>query len=132
MSDQITVELGDVVDSLFQVAVKTLASKELDVAVSFKLMETLKQLKEYNGRHNEQRIKLLEKYTKKRKDGAMATTEDEREFLFSPENRVKFDKEYTKLSKVEVELTPISLSDLAGCKIAPEVLGILMGKVIQA
>jgi len=119
-----------------QPGLDVILAKELPVKTSYWLARFLDKVRSEIGSTEKIRVKLIDKYAKKDKDGKFIFKKDEKgkdlqEYDFTKENYIKFVKEYDELSNIEMEIDfkPIKLADLGDITIKPVVL-VQLGKII--
>ena len=94
---------------------KKIADTDLNVKVAYKIAKVLKKIAEESGTIEETRAKLVSKYgTHIQKDGQPVCEVDE-------DKKQDFFKEYGDLlnEEIELDIKPLSLSDLGDIKLSP-------------
>jgi len=106
-------------------------AKELPVKTSYWLARFLDKVGSETKAMETARMKLIEKYAKKDKDGKPLMKKDTNEYDITKANMEKFQAEFGDLGKEEfdVDFTAIKLADLGDIKLKPIVL-IQLGKII--
>ena len=89
-----------------------LTEKELPIRTSYRLLKFLKQCSEEMETLEKARVKLVEKYAEE--------TEDKSNMKVSEANTAKFQEEFNALlsEEVEIDFTPIKISDLGDIKVS--------------
>lgn len=77
-------------------ALNKLAEKDLPILTSFKITDILFTIEKEINNYNQQKNKLIQKY---------GTTENEINYNFSDENKIKFIQELEELNNLEVDLS---------------------------
>ena len=120
-----------------QPGLDVILAKELPVKTAYWLVRFLDKIRNEIGATERMRVKMIDKYAKKDKDGKFIMKKDEKgkdlqEYDFTKENFVKFAKEYDDLSQIEMDIDfkPIKLADLGDIKLKPVVL-IQLRKLIE-
>jgi len=120
-----------------QAGLDVILMMELPAKPAYWLARFLDRVRAKIGETEKTRMKLLNKYAKKDKDGKPVFKKDNKgknlpEVDFTKENLIKFGKEYTELSEAEFEIDfkPIKLADLGDIKLKPIVF-IQLGKLIE-
>jgi len=123
--------------SEMQAGLDVILGKELPIKASYWLARFLDKVRSEIGATEKIRMQLIDKYAKKDKDGKFIFKKDSKgkdlgEYDFTKENLIKFGKEYTELSEVEMEIDfkPIKISDLGDITIKPIVL-LQLKKIIE-
>ena len=123
--------------SEMQPGLDVILAKELPVKIAYWLARFLDKVRSEIGATEKIRMQLIDKYAKKDKDGKFIFKKDSKgkdlgEYDFTKENLIKFGKEYTELSEVEMEIDfkPIKLADLGDITIKPIVL-LQLKKIIE-
>jgi len=123
--------------SEMQAGLDVILAKELPVKTAYWLARFLDKVRSEIGATEKIRMQLIDKYAKKDKDGKFIFKKDSKgkdlgEYDFTKENLIKFGKEYTELSEVEMEIDfkPIKLADLGDITIKPIVL-LQLKKIIE-
>lgn len=117
-----------------QTGLDVILAKELPVKTAYWLARFLDKVGSEFRAMDKARIKLIEQYAKKDKDGkpVMKKVKDKpEEYDLTPTNMKKFQTEYGELGKEEFEIdfNPIKLEQLGDIKLKPMVL-IQLGKII--
>lgn len=119
-----------------QAGLNVILAKELPIKTSYWLARFLDKIGIEFKAMDKARIKLIEKYAKKDKDGKpmmkkVKKGEQPKEYDLTDNNMKKFQAEYGELGKEEFEIqfTAIKLADLGDIKLKPIVL-IQLGKII--
>jgi len=119
-----------------QSGLDVILAKELPVKTSYWLARFLDKIGVEFKAMDKVRIKLIEKYAKKDKDGKpmmkkVEKGEQPKEYDLTDTNMKKFQAEYGELGKEEFEIDfkAIKLEDLGDIKLKPMVL-IQLGKII--
>ena len=120
-----------------QPGLDVILAKELPVKTAYWLARFLDKMRAEIGSTENIRMKLVDKYAKKDKDGKFIFKKDDKgkdlqEYDFTKENYINFVKEYDELSQIEMEIDfkPIKLADLGDITLKPVVL-IQLGKIIE-
>ena len=120
-----------------QPGLDVILAKELPVKTAYWLARFLDKVRAEIGSTENIRMKLVDKYAKKDKDGKFIFKKDDKgkdlqEYDFTKENYINFVKEYDELSQIEMEIDfkPIKLADLGDITLKPVVL-IQLGKIIE-
>ena len=120
-----------------QAGLDVILGKELPVKTSYWLARFLDKVGVEFKAMEAARIKLIEKYAKKDKDGKpmmkkVKKGEQPKEFDLTDDNMKKFQAEYGELGQEEFEIDfkPIKLEQLGDIKLKPIVL-IQLGKIIE-
>ena len=120
-----------------QPGLDVILAKELPVKTAYWLARFLDKVRSEIGATENIRMKLVDKYAKKDKDGKFIFKKDDKgkdlqEYDFTKENYINFVKEYDELSQIEMEIDfkPIKLADLGDITLKPVVL-IQLGKIIE-
>jgi len=123
--------------SEMQAGLDVILAKEIPVKPAYWLARFLDKVRSEIGATEKIRMQLINKYAKKDKDGKFIFKKDSKgkdlgEYDFTKENLIKFGKEYTELSEVEMEIDfkPIKLADLGDITIKPIVL-LQLKKIIE-
>ena len=102
-----------------QPGLDVILAKELPVKTAYWLARFLDKVSSEIGSTEKIRVKLIDKYAKKDKDGKFIMKKDEKgkdlqEYDFTKENYIKFVKEYDELSNIEMDIDfkPIKLADI--------------------
>ena len=119
-----------------QTGLDVVLGKELPIKPSYWLARFLDKVgSEYKAMESA-RMKLLEKYAKKDKDGKLVMKKDKdgkpiNEYDLTDTNMKKFQDEFAELGKeeFEVDFKPIKLDQLGDIKLKPIVL-VQLGKII--
>ena len=95
--------------SEMQAGLDVILGKELPVRPAYWLARFLDKVRSEIGATEKIRMQLIDKYAKKDKDGKFIFKKDSKgkdlgEYDFTKENLIKFGKEYTELSEVEMEI----------------------------
>lgn len=122
-------KLGILVNDGFRYAFNSLISKELSAINSFKIAKVLREIKQIYTDYETARQKLLDTYAKKDSTGQFVL--QGQEYTFETENKILFQEDLIKLWDVEVEHSQTDFSALTGLSIAPEILDVLVGVVID-
>jgi len=118
-----------------QAGLDVILAKELPIKTSYWLARFLDKIGVEFKAMDKARIKLIEKYAKKDKDGKpmMKKVKDDKpqEYDLTPANMKKFQAEYADLGKeeFEVDFKPIKLDQVGDIQLKPMVL-IQLGKII--
>lgn len=119
-----------------QTGLDVILAKELPVKTSYWLARFLDKVGVEFKAMEKARVKLIEKYAKKDKDGRpmmkkVKKGERPKEYDLTDGNMKKFQAEYGELGKEEFEIdfNPIKLEQLGDIKLKPMVL-IQLGKII--
>ena len=107
-------------------------AKELPVKTSYWLARFLDKVGSETKALETARMKLLEKYVKKDKDGKPIMKKDSNEYDLTKTNLEKFQAEFADLGKVEfdIDFKAIKLDQLGDIKLKPIVL-IQLKKIIE-
>lgn len=99
-----------------QPALLELSSKALLAAPAFRIARILKMFNSEMALYDQQRTALLEKYGK--------LNDDKTQYVFDKDNAEKFQNEFNMFLTVEIDIniTPISLTDLSDVKIMPQTM----------
>ena len=119
-----------------QAGLDVILAKELPVKTGYWLARFLDKVSAEFKAMDKVRIKLIEKYAKKDKDGKpmmkkVKDGEQPKEYDITEANMVKFQAEFGELGKAEfeVDFKPIKLEQLGDIKLKPIVL-VQLGKLI--
>ena len=114
-----------------QTGLDVILAKEIPVKPAYWLARFLDKVGSETKALETARMKLIEKYVKKDKDGKPTMKKDSNEYDLTKTNLEKFQTEFTELGKeeFEIEFTAIKVSDLGDIKLKPIVL-IQLGKII--
>ena len=120
-----------------QQGLDVILAKELPCKTSYWLARFLDKVGSEFKAMESARVKLVEKYAKKDKDGKIVMKKDKdgkqlNEYDLTKANMEKFQTEFAELGKEEFEIDfkPIKLDQLGDIKIKPLVL-VQLGKVIE-
>lgn len=96
-----------------QETLQKLSNQPLKGRTAFQVGRLLKKLEEILTSYNETRMKLIEKYAKRKDDGEFELNE-KNEYQFTQENMQAYVEEINKLilEEVEIEAKPIPLEDI--------------------
>jgi len=99
---------------VLDVSLKSLVKKEMPAAVSYQLAKFIKKMSEELIIVEEQRIKLVKKYS-------VAEDDTEQSTMVAPEHQEQFMKEFSDLleQEVEIDFEPVKLSSLGDIVISP-------------
>lgn len=120
-----------------QKGLDVILAKELPVKTAYWLARFLDKVTIEYKAMEKVRIKLIEKYAKKDKDGKpmmkeVKKGEQPKEYDLTDDNMKKFQDEFAELGKEEFEIDfkPIKVEQLGDIKIKPIVL-VQLGKIIE-
>jgi len=122
-----------------QAGLDVILGKELPVKVSYWLARFLDKIRSEMDAMDKARIKSIEKYAKKDKDGKLLFKKDKdgkpldpQQYDLTDKDMVKFQEEYAELGKEEFEIDfkPIKLDQLGDISLKPIVL-VQLGKIIE-
>ncbi len=119
-----------------QAGLDVILAKELPVKTAYWLARFLDKVGVEFKAMDKARIKLLEKYAKKDKDGKPMMKKVEKgkqqEYDLTDDNMKKFQAEFAEFGKEEfdIDFNPIKLEQLGDVKLKPLVL-VQLGKVIE-
>ena len=114
-------------------------AKEIPVKPAYWLARFLDKIRSEMDAMEKARMKLVEKYAEKDKDGKLLFKKDKDGKQFDPpqydltdENMEKFGKEFAELNEEEIEIDfkPIKLEQLGDINLKPIVL-VQLGKIIE-
>ena len=96
-----------------QETLQKLSNQPLKGRTAFQIGRLLKKLDEVLTSYNETRMKLIEKYAKRKEDGEFELN-DRNEYQFTQENMQAYVDEINKLimEEVEIEAKPIPFEDI--------------------
>ena len=96
-----------------QETLQKLSNQPLKGRTAFQIGRLLKKLEEILTSYNETRMKLIEKYAKRKEDGEFELN-DRNEYQFTQENMQAYVDEINKLimEEVEIEAKPIPFEDI--------------------
>ena len=96
-----------------QETLQKLSNQPLKGRTAFQVGRLLKKLEEVLNAYNETRLKLIEKYAKRKDDGEFELN-DKNEYQFTKENMQAYVEEINKLilEEVEIEAKPIPFEDI--------------------
>ena len=96
-----------------QETLQKLSNQPLKGRTAFQIGRLLKKLEEVLTSYNETRMKLIEKYAKRKEDGEFELN-DRNEYQFTQENMQAYVDEINKLimEEVEIEAKPIPFEDI--------------------
>jgi len=109
-------ELNIVLDSL-----NKLIDKEISIKTSYKLSKLTKRLIDEHSIYEKNRMKLINKYAEKDADNNIIINKEDNSTTVIGENKINFNKEFTELINIEMELEfeKIKLDDLGEISISP-------------
>lgn len=109
-------ELNIVLESL-----NKLIDKEIPIKTSYKLSKLTKKLIDEHSIYEENRMKLINKYAEKDADNNIIINKKDNSTTMIGENKINFNKEFTELINIEMELEfeKIKLDDLGEISISP-------------
>lgn len=114
----------------FQVALSELVSAEgLTAKTSYTLVTIAEDVEKAIARFEALRMRILKKYAAKDEAGELATNEDKSAYIILDQSA--FDKEYSELLSVEVNLPKVSLTSIEDVKISAPKLRYLIGTVVN-
>jgi len=122
-----------------QPGLDVILAKELPVKTAYWLARFLDKIRSEMDAMEKARMKLVEKYVEKDKDGKLLFKKDKDGKQFDPpqydltdDNMEKFNKEFAELSEEEIEIDfkPIKLEQLGDINLKPIVL-VQLGKLIE-
>ena len=107
----IKVTLREVLEG--QETLQKLSNQVLKGRTAFQIGRMLKKIEEVLTSYNDTRIKLIEKYAKRKEDGEFEVNE-KNEYQFTPENMQAYVDEINKLiaETIEIEANPIRFEDI--------------------
>ncbi len=96
-----------------QETLQKLSNQPLKGRTAFQVGRLLKKLEEVLNAYNDTRLKLIEKYAKRKDDGDFELN-DKNEYQFTQENMQAYVEEINKLilEEVEIEAKPIPFEDI--------------------
>jgi Ser-tRNA(Ala) deacylase AlaX len=103
-----------------QGALQKLSGMVLKGRTAFQVARLLKKLEEVLTSYNDTRLKLIEKYAKRKEDGEFELNE-KNEYQFTQENMQAYMDEINKLimEEVEIEAKPIPVEDIENLEFTP-------------
>jgi len=109
-------ELNIVLESL-----NKLIDKEIPIKTSYKLSKLTKKIIDEYSIYEENRMKLINKYAEKDVDNNIIINKKDNSTTMIGENKINFNKEFTELINIEMELEfeKIKLDDLGEISISP-------------
>ena len=109
-------ELNIVLESL-----NKLIDKEIPIKTSYKLSKLTKRLIDEHSIYEKNRMKLINKYAEKDVDNNIIINKKDNSTTMIGENKINFNKEFTELINIEMELEfeKIKLDDLGEISISP-------------
>lgn len=112
------ITLKEVVEG--QEALQKLSGMVLKGRTAFQVARLLKKLEEVLTSYNDTRLKLIEKYAKRKEDGEFELNE-KNEYQFTQENMQAYIDEINKLimEEVEIEAKPIPVEDIENLEFTP-------------
>lgn len=107
----IKVTLREVLEG--QETLQKLSNQVLKGRTAFQIGRMLKKIEEMLTSYNDTRIKLIEKYAKKKENGEFEVNE-KNEYQFTEENMRAYVEEINKLiaEEIEIEANPIRFEDI--------------------
>lgn len=107
----IKVTLREVLEG--QETLQKLSNQVLKGRTAFQIGRMLKKIEEVLTSYNDTRIKLIEKYAKRKENGEFEVN-DKNEYQFTPENMQAYVDEINKLiaEDIEIEANPIRFEDI--------------------
>lgn len=107
----IKVTLREVLEG--QETLQKLSNQVLKGRTAFQIGRMLKKIEEVLASYNDTRMKLIEKYAKRKEDGRFDVNERS-EYQFTPENMQAYVDEINKLiaETIEIEANPIRFEDI--------------------
>lgn len=107
----IKVTLREVLEG--QETLQKLSNQILKGRTAFQIGRMLKKIEEVLTSYNDTRIKLIEKYAKKKENGEFEVNE-KNEYQFTQENMQAYVEEINKLiaEEIEIEANPIRFEDI--------------------
>ena len=107
----IKVTLREVLEG--QETLQKLSNQVLKGRTAFQIGRMLKKIEEVLTSYNDTRMKLIQKYAKRKEDGEFDVNEKS-EYQFTPENMQAYVDEINKLiaETVEIEANPIRFEDI--------------------
>lgn len=112
------ITLKEVVEG--QESLQKLSGMILKGRTAFQVARLLKKLEEVLTSYNDTRLKLIEKYAKRKEDGEFELNE-KNEYQFTQENMQAYIDEINKLimEEVEIEAKPIPVEDIENLEFTP-------------
>jgi len=109
-------ELNTILESL-----NKLIDKEISIKTSYKLSKLTKRLIDEHSIYEKNRMKLINKYAEKDADNNIIINKEDNSTTMIGENKINFNKEFTELINIEMELEfeKIKLDDLGEISISP-------------
>ena len=120
--------LAALMEREFQMALATVMNGELPIKTSYELLKTFDVVVEHQTRFEAMRQRILEKHGQKDAEGKLQMNEGKTEYLLA--DKPAFDKEYSELCSIEVEVPKVSMSYLEGVKISPPMLRVLLRTIV--
>ena len=119
---------GEVVPRLN--GLKKLVEKDLPIKAAYRLSRIIKAYQDEAKTYEESRLKLINKYCKKDKEGSPVTKDGV--YHFDPKGRAAFDKEMQNLfaTAITIEAAPLSLGELEGTEVSASDL-LLLGDFLK-
>lgn len=113
-----TITLQNILEA--QETMQNLSTKMLRGRTAYQVARLLKRLEAELGTYNDTRLKLIERYAKKKEDGTYELNE-RNEYQFTPENMQAYVGEINNLlqEQIEIDANPLKLDDLLDLEFTP-------------
>jgi len=115
--------LAKIVSPKFRKSVDKLAAQELPIRAMFQLKGIVKQLREETTKWDELQLDAAKKWATKDEDGKPILERDDGKtsyYKMDHENMLQFAAEMGELSKFEIELAEVKISDLGNVKLTTD------------
>ena len=101
-----------------------LSKEKMPVALAYKLSKISKEINEQIEFYQSQYNTYLQLYAEKNEDGTFKMNEQGNGFILQKDNIEEAQKKFAELDSYDfpIESVPISLNDLAGLDVSPEVM----------
>ena len=113
-----TITLQNILES--QETMQQLSTKALRGRTAYQVARLIKKLETELTTYNDTRLKLIERYAKKKDDGSYELNNNN-EYQFTPENMQIYVGEINNLlqEQIEIDANPLSLNDLEDLEFTP-------------
>ena len=113
-----TITLQNILEA--QETMQNLSTKVLRGRTAYQVARLLKKLESELATYNDTRIKLIERYAKKKEDGTYEVNE-RNEYQFTQENMQAYVGEINNLlqEQIEIDANPLKLDDLVDLEFTP-------------